>query len=79
VVVGVFVQDPALQALRGRHVYGDFCRSSLASFRLEDGRAVDVQPLGLDVLLLSSFGVDSEQRVYMTSLTGPVYRLEPAE
>lgn len=75
VVVGVFVQDPALPGLLGRHVYGDFCDSSLRSFRLEGGRVVDPLPVGLDVVVLSSFGVDAAGRVYATSLTGPVYRL----
>ena len=32
----------------------------------------------MDVLLLSSFGVDVAGRVYATSLAGPVYRLEAA-
>jgi hypothetical protein len=79
VVAGVFVQDPQLPDLLGRHIYGDFCNPSLRSFRVEDGRAVDLQPLGADVLLLSSFGVDSANRVYATSLAGPVYRIEAAE
>ncbi len=76
VVAGVFVRDPALPGLAGRHVYGDFCDSSLRSFRLQDGEAVESRPLGLDVVVLSSFGTDAAGRVYATSLTGPVYRLE---
>jgi Glucose / Sorbosone dehydrogenase len=76
VVTGVVVQDPALPGLAGRHLYGDFCDSSLHGFRVEGGQAVDVRPLGLDVVLLSSFGTDSSGRVYATSLTGPVYRLD---
>ena len=76
IVAGVAVQDPALPALVGRHLYGDFCASSLHSFRLEGERALDNRPLGIEVPLLSSFGVDSQQRVYATSLAGPVYRLE---
>jgi hypothetical protein len=76
VVAGVFVQDPGLSSLVGRHIYGDFCDSSLRSFRLEGGEVVDPRPLGLDVVVLSSFGVDADGHVYATSLTGPVYRLE---
>ncbi|MBA3333766.1 MAG: PQQ-dependent sugar dehydrogenase [Actinobacteria bacterium] len=76
VVAGVFVRDPALPSLAGRHLYGDFCDSSLRSFRLQGGQAVDQRLVGLDVLLLSSFGVDAAGRVYATSLAGPVYRLE---
>jgi hypothetical protein len=76
IVAGVAVQDPALTALVGRHLDGDFCASSLHSFRLEGERAVDDRPLGVDVPLLSSFGVDARQHVYALSLAGPVYRLE---
>lgn len=76
VVAGVFVRDPTLPSLVGRHLYGDFCDSSLRTFRIEGGRAVDQRLLGLDVLLLSSLSVDAAGRVYATSLAGPVYRLE---
>jgi len=76
IVLGVEVRDPALPALVGRHLYGDFCDSSLHSFRVEGERAVEDRPLGIDVPLLSSFGVDAQKRVYATSLAGPVYRVE---
>jgi hypothetical protein len=76
IVTGVAVEDPVLPALAGRHLYGDFCASSLHSFRLDGGQAMDDRRLGIDVLLLSSFGVDAQKRVYATSLAGPVYRLE---
>lgn len=76
IVTGVTVQDPALPSLVGRHLYGDFCDGSLRSFRLDGDRAVDERPLGVNVLLLSSFGVDAADRVYATSLAGPVYRLD---
>jgi glucose/arabinose dehydrogenase len=76
IVVGDAVQDAALPALNGRFLYGDFCDPTLRSFRVEGGRVVDDRPVGLDVLVLSSFGTDSQNRVYATSLGGPVYRLE---
>lgn len=74
---GVVVRDPALPALAGRYVYGDFCRGLLFSFRISGGRAVDVGSLDLNVPSLSSFGEDARGRVYATSLEGPVYRLAP--
>jgi hypothetical protein len=75
VVVGVTVQDPELRDLEGRQLYGDFCDPELRSFRLEGNRAVDDEPLGVSVRNTSSFGVDASGHVYVTSLTGPVYRL----
>jgi hypothetical protein len=75
IVVGVVVRDPELPSLLGRVLHGDFCHPSIRSFRLDGGRAIDDRPLGLNVFVLSSFGVDAEGHVYVTSLAGPVYRL----
>jgi glucose/arabinose dehydrogenase len=73
---GYVVRDPALPALRGRYVYGDFCKGQLRSARLAAGSASGDRSLGLrTVSELSSFGEDALGRVYVISLSGPVYRL----
>jgi len=73
---GVVVRDPALRALAGRYLYGDFCRGQVRSFKISGGRATGDKALGLrQVDQLSSFGEDARGRVYITSLSGPVYRL----
>ena len=74
---GYVVRDPALPALRGRYVYGDYCQGRLRAVRLTSGRARADRDLGLRVGSLSSFGEDARGRVYATSLAGPVYRLSP--
>ena len=74
---GVVVRDPVLSALRGRYVFGDFCRGVIESARISGTQARDVKATRLHVNSLSSFGVDGRQRVYATSLGGPVYRLVP--
>ena len=74
---GVVVRDPVLSALRGRYVFGDFCRGRIESARLSNGRARGVRETRLQVDQLSSFGEDARRRVYATSLNGPVYRLVP--
>jgi glucose/arabinose dehydrogenase len=74
---GVVVRDRVLSALRGRYVFGDFCRGRIESARLRGGRARDVRATRLQVDSLSSFGEDGRGRVYATSLDGPVYRLVP--
>ena len=73
---GYVVRDPALPALRGRYVYGDYCRNPLWSVRLATPNAQDDRQLGLGVPGLSSFGEDACGRVYAISGDGPVYRLE---
>jgi glucose/arabinose dehydrogenase len=73
---GYVVRDPELPSLYGRYLYADFCEGELRSFTAEAGaRAADDRPLGVQVDSLSSFGEDSSGRIYVTSLTGPVYRL----
>ena len=73
---GYVVRDPDLPSLYGRYLYGDFCAGQLRSFIAEPGRsASDDRPLGLEVGSLSSFGEDSQGRIYATSLDGSVFRL----
>jgi glucose/arabinose dehydrogenase len=72
---GVVVRDPALPALRGRYVYGDYCAGRIRSLRVRRGRATGDRRHNLRVPELSSFGEDARGRVYATSLSGPVYRL----
>jgi glucose/arabinose dehydrogenase len=74
---GVIVRDRALAGLRGRYLFGDFCRPRIMSARLSAGRARAVRNTSLRVNGLSSFGEDARGRVYATSLSGPVYRLVP--
>jgi glucose/arabinose dehydrogenase len=72
---GVVVRDPQLPALRGRYIWGDFCDGRIESAKLSRRRARGVRQTSLRVKSLSSFGEDAEGRVYVTSLSGPVYRI----
>jgi glucose/arabinose dehydrogenase len=74
---GVVVRDRALAGLRGRYVFGDFCKGRVESARLSPGRARGVRRTSLKVGSLSSFGEDAQGRVYAISLDGPVYRIVP--
>jgi glucose/arabinose dehydrogenase len=74
---GVVVRDRRLAGLRGRYVFGDYCRGRVESARLSPGRARDVRRTRLRVSSLSSFGEDAQGRVYVASLAGPVYRIAP--
>jgi glucose/arabinose dehydrogenase len=76
---GYVIRDPrfAGSALAGRYVYGDFCAGNLLTAKLRQGGASRPRGLGLHVDALSSFGEDRRGRVYVVSLSGPVYRLDP--
>jgi glucose/arabinose dehydrogenase len=73
---GYVVRDPALKALAGRYVYGDYCLGQLRSVKLAAGKATgDRAVAGVPkISQLSSFGEDARGRVYVLSLDGPVYR-----
>ena len=72
---GVVVRDPELPALRGRDLFGDFCKRRILSARLSAGRARSVRTTSLKVGGLASFGEDARGRVYAVSLSGSVSRL----
>ncbi|MGI9557778.1 MAG: PQQ-dependent sugar dehydrogenase [Solirubrobacterales bacterium] len=76
---GYVVRDPMLPDLDGLYLYGDFCEGELRTLDPRPGKdGKDVRKLGLPVPAPVSFGEDNEGRIYVASLSGPVYRLEPA-
>jgi glucose/arabinose dehydrogenase len=75
-VTGGYVgRDSRTPGLRGRYVFGDYCKGDLFSIKLTDSRATSRRSLGLNVPQLTSFGEDSLGRMYAVSQDGPVYRL----
>jgi glucose/arabinose dehydrogenase len=77
VIGGVVARDPRLPLLNGRYLYGDYCFGHIFAARILGGRVVKTDDLGVEVPGLSSFGVDGLGRVYATTISGPVYRLDP--
>lgn len=78
VIGGVVVRDPRLPALRGVYLYTDLCLGRILATRVENGRASTPDDLGIDLPGITSFGVDGAGAVYVTTLGGTVYRLDPA-
>jgi glucose/arabinose dehydrogenase len=76
-VTGGFVyRGSAITGLAGTYFYGDFCGGWIRSFRYENS-VVGPQTLRTDlgtVPLLSSFGIDGDGEMYVTSLQGGVVR-----
>jgi glucose/arabinose dehydrogenase len=77
VIGGVVARDPRIPALVGRYLYGDLCTGTVTAVAIMDGEVVRSDVLDLNVRGLTSFGVDSSSRVYVTSTRGDVYRLDP--
>jgi Glucose / Sorbosone dehydrogenase len=70
---GYVVRDPGLPTLSGRYLYGDTYVPRLWSTALGAG---DQREEPLAVASVSSFGEDACGRIYVTSLAGPVYRIQ---
>ncbi|HWL50681.1 MAG TPA: PQQ-dependent sugar dehydrogenase [Acidimicrobiia bacterium] len=78
-VTGGFVyRGSAIPGLAGTYFYGDFCAGRIHSFVFEGGIVTKHQDrageLGV-VSQLSSFGYDASGEVYVTSLTGQVFKI----
>jgi len=75
IIGGYVVRDRSLRGLYGRYLFGDFCRSQIESVKLSRGKASGLRATGLNVSSTSSFGEDAHRHIYVTSLSGPVYRI----
>ncbi|MFN8161612.1 MAG: PQQ-dependent sugar dehydrogenase [Solirubrobacterales bacterium] len=86
VIGGYVMDDPALPALRGRYVYGDYCSGRIRSLApvptppATDDASIGVKlPNGPDGFpALTSMGLDAQKHLYLSSGNGPVYRLVAA-
>jgi glucose/arabinose dehydrogenase len=73
---GVVVRSA--NALRGRYLFGDYCKGDIESARIVGARVRDVRATRLHVDALASFGRDGRGRAYAVSNNGPVYRIVAA-
>jgi glucose/arabinose dehydrogenase len=69
VIGGYVVRDPDLGAFAGRYLFGKF---NSGIYRLDGGTATS---LGVSAPNLSGFGEDGVGHLYVTTLSGPAYRL----
>jgi glucose/arabinose dehydrogenase len=77
VIGGYVVRDRRLRSLRGRYVFADLCDGEIRSLAPRLRRVRRAPGTGLSVSSPSSFGEDTQGRLYVASLEGPVYRLVP--
>jgi glucose/arabinose dehydrogenase len=75
VVGGYVVRAPDLPSLAGRYLYTDLCHGDIRSFVPSPHKARGNKTTGLAVRSPSSFGEGYRGRIYIASLSGPVYRL----
>jgi glucose/arabinose dehydrogenase len=75
IIGGYVVGAGGPQSLRGRYAYADFCSGRLYSLAPHLRHAGDDRPLGLSVPSPTSFGSDTEGRIYVCSKGRSVYML----
>jgi glucose/arabinose dehydrogenase len=74
---GYVYRGAANPDLDGAYIYGDYCRPGIQALRLADGAVADQRSFDVDVSGVSSFGTDDDGELYVVSLEGPIYRLDP--
>jgi glucose/arabinose dehydrogenase len=75
---GYVVRDPRLPGLAGRYLYADLCVGQLRSLIPSQAGASGDTPLGVPTVSSpASFGEGRGGVIYVVSLDGPVYRLDP--
>jgi glucose/arabinose dehydrogenase len=78
-VTGGYVYRGAkVPGLAGAYLFGDFCNGHVQALRLAGGKVSEQRDLGLIVANLSSFGEDHQGELYALSLSGGVFRIDPA-
>ncbi len=78
-VTGGYVYRGArMSDLAGAYLFGDFCNGQVRALRLTGGKVSEQRALGLEVPNLASFGEDHQGEVYALSLSGGVFRIDPA-
>ena len=74
---GYVYRGSRIPALRGAYLFGDFYEGVVRGLVTAGGRVVDERPLGPEVEQLVSFAQDPRGELYVVSMAGPVYRLDP--
>jgi glucose/arabinose dehydrogenase len=75
IIGGYVVRDRSLPSLYGHYLFGDFCHPQIESVTIRHGHATGLRATGLNVSNTSSLGQDARGHIYITSLSGPVYRV----
>ncbi|HVM01481.1 MAG TPA: PQQ-dependent sugar dehydrogenase, partial [Acidimicrobiales bacterium] len=74
---GYVYRGERLPALRGRYVFADFCRGEVLALVDGDG-GMQARALGPRLESVASFGEDAARELYVLSLAGALFRLDPA-
>jgi glucose/arabinose dehydrogenase len=75
---GHTIRDARLPDWNGVYLFGDYCSGLIWGLLPVEGGSTVVMPLFEAGATISSFGIDSLNRVYLVDHSGTIYRLDPA-
>jgi glucose/arabinose dehydrogenase len=75
---GVVYRGSAIPGLVGAYLFTDYCDGRIRAIRVAGGQTVDDHAFDASGSELVSFGVDAAGEVYVLSLGGQIYRIDPA-
>jgi glucose/arabinose dehydrogenase len=75
---GYVYRGSRIPGLTGAYLFGDYCVGEVRALRLAGGKVAEHRQLNLQVDGLASFGEDHQGEVYALSLSGGVFRFDPA-
>jgi hypothetical protein len=77
VIGGVVVRGGRLPNLEGTYLFSDYCDGVIRSLRHGEEGEVDILDLGVTINLPVSFSMIEDDTVYVLSLAGGIFRLDP--
>ncbi|MDQ3945452.1 MAG: PQQ-dependent sugar dehydrogenase [Actinomycetota bacterium] len=75
---GYVYRGAGVPGLAGGYLFADFCVGEVMALRYEAGKVIERRALGLQVDQLASFGEDHHGELYALSLSGGLFRIDPA-
>ena len=78
IIGGYVYRGDAIPALRGAYLFADACQGEVQALVQEGGALVGDARLGLSASAISSFAEDTHGELYVVSLDGRVFRIDPA-
>ncbi len=75
---GYVYRGSRIPNLRGAYLFADVCEGRVRAFVEQDARATEHRFLGPQVGQLASFGQDQSGELYVLSLGGNIFRIDPA-
>jgi glucose/arabinose dehydrogenase len=75
---GVVYRGTGVPGLAGAYLFTDYCEGTIRAVRVADRALADERVFGAEGPNLVSFGEDEAGEVYVLSLDGPIYRIDPA-